>query len=167
MVATSNRSVALTDVFGIDSENATDLERKITTLQLLEDIVSRLSLLLNIFVTGSNCSPETVDINCSYLDSFAMELLKQAIVTRNAAVLRVPYYLPLESAKFCLLDSCNMSIIQFSPIRPQKNSTLANLLCSFNFLINWWLSSLLVDRRWFPELCLTRILKHLPTEHQA
>lgn len=59
-------------------------------LQSLEDMVSRLPLLLNILETRTSHNPQILDITCRYLDCFATDLRKRAAADKNATVFTVP-----------------------------------------------------------------------------
>lgn len=86
--------MAAADLFDIASSRADNPERKITALryqvQSLEDIVPRLSLILNILETRSNRSPQ----NCSYLDYIAKEPRKCVVADKNGLVFNAPERLP-------------------------------------------------------------------------
>lgn len=79
--------LALADVCDITSRRATDLERKITTLQNpfqpLEAILSQLSPLFNILEAENNRSPQKLCITCRYLDFAAMMLRKGAVADKK------------------------------------------------------------------------------------
>lgn len=118
-------SVALVGVCDIASRTATDLKRKITTLQnevqSLEGIESRVFPLVKILETRNNTSPQNLDTTCRYSDSVAIELCKCAVAAESAIVFNVAESLTLQMAKLRIPVACNIFRYRCPCFRLQKN----------------------------------------------